>query len=311
VIRPLPFTHARVFLKGLTPTAAFERFAVAGGMPRYLSLLNNGALREAVCRQILDHNAPLFDEVRTALAQELIQAGQHFSILEQLAPGDKTISEIADPLRQRSSELTPYLDALTELGLVERRLPLGADSSSRLGHWHLTDPFFAFWFSFVFPFQDGLENGLAAGDLFDAEVAPALSRHVSHVFEDWSRAWARENYGSTATTIAPWWGNALDAYRKNGERSSEEIDIVGTARSKVTLLGEVKWTSKPMAAGVLDSLERFKLPALKQANFSVVAKPTILLISKTGYAPPLVKKAASDPRLVLVDVASELASKDE
>jgi len=196
---------------------------------------------------------------------------------------------------------------LADLGIVQRRLPLGADSSSRLGHWHLTDPFFAFWFRFVFPFQDDLESGLGAEDLFDAEVAPDLAEQVSHVFEDWCRSWVRENYGRKATVVAPWWGNALNQYRQSGERSTEEIDIVGMARSKVTLVGEAKWTSKPMPAGVLDALERFKLPAMRQAGFSLVATPTILLLSKSGYAAALVKRAETDSNLVLVDVASELA----
>ena len=307
VIRPLPFGEARLFLSELAPIEAFERFAIVGGMPRYLSLLRKGSLREVTCRQILDHNAPLFDEVRAALTQELIQSGQHFSILEQLAKGDETMAEIAAPLRQKTSELTPYLELLSELELVERRLPLGADASSRLGHWHLTDPFFAFWFRFVFPFQDGLESGLGAQDLYDAEVAPALAEHVSHVFEEWSRTWARANYGRIATTIEPWWGNAHNKYRQSGERTSEEIDLVGTSRSKVTLVGEAKWTSKPMPAGVLDDLVRFKLPALKQAGFSIVDEPTVLLVSKSGYAPGLVTRAETDPKLVLVDVASELA----
>jgi hypothetical protein len=307
IIRPLPFDKARLFLKSLAPIEALERFAVAGGMPRYLSLLGTGPLRETVSRQILDHNAPLFDEVRAALAQELLQSGQYFSILQQLAKGDKSIADIAAPLKQRSGELTSYLETLAELGLVERRLPLGADDTSRQGHWHLTDPFFAFWFRFVFLFQDGLESGLRDEDVFDGEVAPALSEHVSRVFEEWSRSWARENYGRTATIVESWWGNALNKYRKSGERTTEEIDIVGTARSKVNLLGEAKWTSKPMQAKVLDWLERYKLPALKQAGFSVVDQPTILLLSKSGYSSALMEKAESDPKLVLVDVAAELA----
>ncbi len=63
MIRPLPFGEARLFLSELAPIEAFVRFAIAGGMSRYLSLLRKGSLREVTCRQILDHNAPLFDEV--------------------------------------------------------------------------------------------------------------------------------------------------------------------------------------------------------------------------------------------------------
>ncbi len=306
-IRPLAFAQARLFAPELTEIECFERFAIAGGMPRYLLLLNTGTVRTAVVEEILDQNAPLFNEVRTSLGQEVAQSGQHFSILEQLATGDKVISEIATPLRQKAADLTSYLVTLADLGLVERRLPLGAASNSRLGHWHLTDPFFAFWFRFVFPFQDGLESGLDPYDLFDGEVAPALSEHVSHVFEDWARSWVRQTFGRNASTIAPWWGNALDAYRCTGERSSEEIDVVGTARSRVTLIGEAKWTAKPIPARVLEDLKRYKLPALERAGFKLAADPTVVLLSKSGYSPPLHKRAQADPNLVLVDVPGALA----
>lgn len=277
-VRPLSFEQARLFMRGLPALESFERHAVASGMPRYLSLLGSGALKKAIVTEILDQNAPLFNEVRAALGQELTQSGQHFSILEQLATGDKVVGEIASPLRQKPAELTPYLDILSRIGLVERRLPLGAPSSSRLGHWHLTDPFFAFWFRFVFPFQDGLESGLRPQDLFDA---PA---------------------------IASWWGNALDQYRRTGARSTEEIDIVGMARSRVTLLGEVEWTNRPMSAGVLDALERYKIPALRQAGFDLSQEPTLVLLSKSGYSMRLRERATRDEKLILVDVAKELTA---
>ncbi len=305
-VRPLSFAHARLFMNGLTAVESFERFAIAGGMPRYLSLLGNGSLRRAISKEILDQNAPLFNEVRTALAQELAQSGQHFSILEQLATGDKLTSEIADQLRAKPADLTSYLDILSRLGLVERKLPLGAPSNSRVGHWHLTDPFFAFWFRFVFPFQDDVESGLGAGDLFDTEVAPAVTGHVSHAFEEWSREWTRRNFGQNATTVSSWWGNAVNEFRRTGERTSEEIDIVGMRRSEVTLIGEAKWTNKPMSAHVVDALERFKVPALRQAGLRISPEVTTLLLSKSGYSPGLRKRAASDPKLILVDVLAEL-----
>lgn len=308
VVRPLSFAHARLFMPGLDATEAFERFAIAGGMPRYLSLLGNGTLRHVVSREILDQNAPLFNEVRTALGQELAQSGQHFSILEQLATGDKTTGEIGDALRQKPAELTSYLDILSRLGLVERRLPLAAPAGSRAGHWHLTDPFFAFWFRFVFPFQDGLESGMSPTDLFDTEVAPALNEHVSQPFEEWARSWTRQAHGRLTSSVSSWWGNAVDAYRRSGERSSEEVDIVGTACSRVTLVGEAKWTNKVMSTDVLDDLYRYKIPALEQAGFKMTANPTILLLSRSGYSVGLRRRAAADPRVVLVDVPAELES---
>ena len=76
----------------------------------------------------------------------------------------------------------------------------------------------------------------------------------------------------------------MDRLRTDGSRGSEEIDIVGSARSQVTLVGECKWTTKQMASNVLDDLEQFKLPALRQAGARFAASgPRILLFSKSGF----------------------------
>ncbi len=310
VLRPLSFPEASPFLDTLDPIDRMERFAIAGGMPRYLALLGTGSVRDVVCRHILDRNSALFTEASVALSQEMISAGTHFSILELLATGPKQAPELATPLRVKTQELTPYLRALENIGLVARERPLGAPARSRGDKWVLTDPFFAFWFRFVFPFSDDLENGLRASDLFDAEVRPVLNECVAPIFEDWCRRWTRTNLGTVAPSVGRWWGRALDALRATGERTSEEIDVVGIGRSKVTVVGETKWQHKQMTADVLTDLDRYKLPALEQSGYKLANQLRIVLFSRAGYSTGLQKLAEADDRVSLVDVPLELARGD-
>ena len=126
-------------------------------------------------------------------------------------------------------------------------------------------------------------------------------------FESWARRWTRVNLGQHATSVGRWWGNALNEYRASGERTTEEIDIVGTARSKVTVVGEAKWRSGKMGADVVAELDKYKIPALVQGGFTLSPGLKVVLLSKGGYAASLRSAAESDRRLVLVDVAAELA----
>ena len=80
------------------------------------------------------------------------------------------------------------------------------------------------------------------------------SGHVAPVFEDLCREHVRAHMGATATRVGRWWGASLNRLRRSGERSTEEVDVVGTARNRVTLVGEVKWTSKPV--GLLRGVAR-------------------------------------------------------
>ncbi|MHB8295835.1 MAG: ATP-binding protein [Acidimicrobiales bacterium] len=306
-VRPLAFAGAAAFFSGLGPVAAFERYAIAGGMPLYLGRLASGSVREAVCCEILDRNGPLWNEGRSILEQELREPRVYFAILEQLASGDKELNEIAQPMRMDAAVVAKYLSTLVDLRVVTRRLPMGAQATARSGHWRLDDPFLRFWFRFVFPFQSDLETGLRPADLFDAEVGPAMADHVAPVFEEWCRGWLRSNRGAVATAVGAWWGNAANQFRRNRERSSEEIDAVGILRGQVTLVAKCKWTTRPLGPAAVTDLDTYKVPALRDAGWKVAERPRVVLFSKAGYTPSLRVLSERDDRVELVDVASELA----
>lgn len=305
-LRALPYPRATAFLDGRDGQDRFVRFAVSGGMPRYLAALAGGDLRDRVCDQLLRPDAPLWNEGRTIVGQELREPAVHFSILERLASGEKQVGELADALKTTSGPVSKYLSTLADLRLVRKDLPHGASPTDRVSHWVLQDPFLRFWFRFVFPYQADLEAGLQPEDLFDREIAPELADHVAPVFEDLCREYVRATMGGTATRVGRWWGNSLNRLRRTGERSTEEIDVVGTARKRVTLVGEIKWTARPLGEGILHDLAEYKLPALEQSGFQFVGEVTTVLFSRSGYSDGLRSRAENDDRLVLVDVERAL-----
>jgi uncharacterized protein len=278
-----------------------ERFAVSGGMPMYLTeLTRRDSLRAALCESVLDHRGPLFNDPREILEEEFRRPGTYFSLLEELASGTRGMDDLTAALGSSHSALSPYLGELIKMQLVEKLSPL---TSARDLRYHLRDDFLRFWFRFVFPFQESLRAGLRPGDHYDAEVAPALPEHVAPVFEDVCRRWVRRSRGREATRVGPWWGRALDSLRADGSRGSEEIDVVATARSRVTLVGECKWTAKKMSPRVLGDLEEFKLPALRQAGARFASGgPRILLFSKSGFKETLVEEADERDDVELIDL---------
>jgi uncharacterized protein len=302
-IRPLRYASARVFLDTLDPIRRVERFAITGGMPRYLSALGHGDLRSAVCSRVLSSDGPLWNEARTLLEQELKQPGVYFSILEQLATGEKEVDRIASGARIESTVVNRYLSTLADLRIVGRKLPVGARPSTRAGHWQLSDQFFRFWFRFVFPYQAELETGLEPDDVWRSVVRPALSDHVAPVFEDLCRDWARSHYGGVAQRFGDWWGHARNDLRRSGERTSEEIDIVGLSGSRVTVIGECRWRNKAMDGNVLKEIEEYKLPALRQAGYEADVNLQILLFSRGGYGRAIERVATENAHVRPVDLA--------
>ena len=258
-----------------------------------------------VCSRVLDRNGPLWNEARAVLEQELKQSGVYFSILEQLAVGERDVEEIASGARIENAVVSRYLATLAELRIVRRKLPVGAAASSRGGHWELGDQFLRFSLvSFRVPVP-GRARGWpsARGPVGESAVRPALGDHVAPVFEDLCRDWTRTNYGRTAQRFGSWCGNARNDLRRAGLRSTEEVDIVGLTNGRVTVIGECRWRSKAMDGNILKDIEDYKLPALRQAGYEIDEHLQLLLFSRSGYNGTVKQAASANERLRLVSVA--------
>ncbi|MGH8998153.1 MAG: ATP-binding protein [Acidimicrobiia bacterium] len=304
VVEPVGFGDAGAFFPGTSPVELVERFSVSGGTPRYLSEMAGSTLRDRVVGRVLDRNGPLWDEARSVLANELRQPATYFSILEQLASGGKAVDEIARGARVDNGVVSRYLGTLGELGLVARRLPIGAAPGARSGQWWLADPFLRFWFRFVFPYHADLASGLPPDELWRRVVAPAFADHVSPTFEDLCRRWVRIMVTDGPTRVGAWWGHALHGRRRSGERSSEEIDVVGVRGRRVLVAGECRWRNRPSGPGMLSDLLRYKLPALAQAGLTPASDVRIVMFSRAGFSSAAHRAAAAREGAVeLVDAA--------
>jgi AAA+ ATPase superfamily predicted ATPase len=305
-VEPLRFADAQAFVQEPTARARVERYAVAGGMSMHLDELarGRGDLRERICERVLSHRGPLFNDPREVLEEELRQPGTYFSLLEELALGERAVGDLATALGKRTSDLGPYLETLEEMRLAERIAPVTAGRDHRDHRFRLADNFLRFWFRFVFDFQEDLRTGLRPEDHYDGEIAPVLSEHIATIFEGLCREWTRKELGAQVSRVGSWWGNALNELRRDGRRQSEEIDVVGLRRGVVAVVGECKWTGRRLGARVLGDLETYKLPAMRQAKVRLASDgPLIVLFSKSGFERDLIELAAGreDIRLVELD----------
>lgn len=302
-VRALDFWRAREILGPGSPEQQLTAFAIAGGLPRYL--VEVAGAEDPLTRLAslcLDPHGSLFDEPRAILAQELEVPHTYFSILAALASGPQAWGDVVARSGVESGRLTRYLQTLESLGLVTTRVPVTErDTTGRNRLYEIEDGFLRFWFRFVFPFQGDLEAGLAPATVLTSEILPDLADHLAPTIEAIVRGWVRRTGWAGATRIGSWWGPAIDEFRATGERTREEIDVVGMARGRVTLVGEVRWRNKPMDVGILGEIDRFKLPALRKAA-RVAAQPQIVLVSRSGYTHGLREAAAGEPHIRLVEL---------
>ncbi|WP_018259433.1 ATP-binding protein [Halomicrobium katesii] len=227
--------------------AAVQSYAITGGTPMYLTLFDySRPLGENVKQEILSPTAVLYNEPAFLLRTELRTPGRYMSILEAVATGHTTPSEIAGASGIDSGPLSKYLQTLRRLRLIDREVPVTASSKqSKRSRYHVDDEFLRFWFRFVEPNRSSIEEAPAV--VYDETIEPNLSDHVATTFEDVCReaVWAairRDDLGPYSE-VGRWW---------YGE---DEIDIVGLAPGDDRiLLGECKWTNEPVGHGLASQL---------------------------------------------------------
>jgi AAA+ ATPase superfamily predicted ATPase len=310
---PLTFAESKGMTASRdTPEQRITRFAVAGGMARYLADLGNGPVRDAVCKNVLDYRSQLFDDPRTVLEQELRNPATYFSILEALAVGPASTERLSDKLQLKSTQLSFYLDTLRAMRLLSSSMPVGAPDGSRAYKHRVSDGFIRFWFRFVFGNQDALQQGLAPRDLWDGAIEPYLADFVASTFEDLCARYTRRVYGARAQRVGGWWGPSLNQHRQARERFTEEIDIVAAHRRKLVLVGECKWTAGPMRKRVLDDLLEYKLPAVEQEGRLKVSREglTVVLFARSGFSGDLRAAAQADSAVTLVALDGLVAELD-
>jgi AAA+ ATPase superfamily predicted ATPase len=298
-LRPLEFPAARLFMPNLDPLDQFTRFSVTGGMPRYLSLLSADSLKGALADSVVDRNSPLFAEPLSILQAELREPTVYMAILGVLAIKPADIGTISAGTGLASKALFPYLEKLSALDIIAKRLPVGADPKTRSRQWVCSDDFIRFWFRFVLPFTADLEAGADAQSHVETHILPVLAGHTAQTFEELFRRWMRQEY-SQASRVGAWWGPSLHVHRQAKERFTEEIDAVGIKNKNLVVVGEAKWTNKTMPTQVLADLRTFKIPAMAQDGFKAVQPPHVVLVSRGGFSEGLLAEAERDARITLL-----------
>lgn len=236
-IGPLDLSLLPQALPARSAREAVERWAVWGGVPRYWELAADyGDLWEAVADVILDPMGVLHQEPQRLLLDDMREVARAGSLLALVGQGCSRPSELGGRLGQPTTSLTRPLARLTELGLLRRDVPWGADPrDSKRSLYRVADPLMAFWYRFVDPNRSRLAAGQIAGVL--EGIQRQWAQFLGGVWEDLARdSVARLPIGGQRWLPAGrWWAREV------------ELDVVAAHADDTgrILVGEVKRSATP------------------------------------------------------------------
>lgn len=236
-LEPFDIFDTKKALPNVSNDELLAYYGITGGVPQYLNFIREDkTVSENIERLFLKQTSPLQNEVNVLLQEELRKPATYYSILSAIAHGKSKTNEIYQDIGlNSSSQLSPYLNRLMELEMVERKSPI-LDENSKKSIYVIKDNMFKFWFKFISPAQDQIALGQTQAVL--TNIMNELPRFLGPVFEQATRdwVWKTKNLPIIPREVRSWWG-----YNPILKRQ-DEIDIVAVNyNNSSALIGECKW----------------------------------------------------------------------
>ncbi|MBU7046531.1 MAG: ATP-binding protein [Theionarchaea archaeon] len=218
-------------------------WSIFGGTPFYMTQINPDlSVEDNVKEKILTKGEVLYNEPKILLRQEFREPRIYTLILKYLSLGYNTYSKLTSVTGIEKGNLSKYLSVLEETKLIQHILPLG---QRRRGIYMITDPFFNFWFRFVYPNLSELEIGLV--DEVFSRMCSQVNSYYGIMYEYLIMDLIR-----TRDIELPFWVNEV----RRWWHKDKEIDAVAlNTETKEILFVECKWKEKVNADKILGNLK--------------------------------------------------------
>lgn len=283
-IEPFDYLTAAQFVPKYSNIDKALTYSIFGGIPHYLTKLDdNCSLADNIKENVLTPYSYLYDEPILLLKQELREPALYNAIIEAIASGSSRLNEIATNVGEDVSKCGKYLRILVELGFILRETPVESKPSGKKTLYSIADPFFAFWYKFVFSNRTNLVQGLL-DYVLEEEILASLSHYTGRLFEriciEYMHILNREKkLPFVYRQIGRWWG------QDNRSKTQVELDIVALGKNEV-LIGECKWTNEPVDIKVLNKL-------IDNSEAFPCEKKIYVLFSKSGFTQAVIDEAKS------------------
>jgi hypothetical protein len=299
-LQPLPFSSLAEFFPKWDADERVAVYAVAGGIPAYLNWLDpESDLENNIRKVILNPGGMFLAEPKFLLYDEVRELSHYLAILKAIGTGAHTLDEISAQCFLPTTSANAYLATLQELYLVERRLPVTVHprwrAKSRSGRYHLSDPYFRFYFRFLAPH---LDNPPVKPDQILVAVRTNLRAFVgATAFEELARQWVNRQAQSGLLPFQP------EAIGSHWDRSVQ-VDVVALNwQTHDILLGESKWSMERIDRQVVRELIDEKTPLALKAlpDGGVGWKVHYALFGRSGFT-PAAKEEIDKFSVLLVDL---------
>jgi len=246
-VQALDFKHVKDFLPYNTEDLINTWFVV-GGIPEYLLKFDADlTFWENVLDNVITKGTYLFEETDFLLNEEFREPKNYKLIFKGIALGYNTLGEICNYTGLDKSMVSKYLNVLCRMRILRDEMPVTASSKFKKRLYFMEEPYFNFWFRYVYPNRIDLEANRNEQVL--ELIKKDFPRYSGHMFEILVMELMTKGTilsDNSFSKIGRWW------------HKDAEIDIVGLNENTGMIhFVECKWTdlNEGEALQVLNELQ--------------------------------------------------------
>lgn len=224
-LKPLNYLEASKFFPNFSNIDKITAYTILGGIPYYLQIFDDKlSLKENISKYIFDSSSVLREEPMLLLKQEFREPTIYNSIIEAIATGSSKFNEISQKINEETSKCASYMKNLQEVRIVDKIIPYGENANSKKSIYTLSDPFFRFWYKYVFSNSSTLS--VLGPKSYTDTIFNSISSVLGSAFEDVCTQYLVLQARSGKLPFIPngmgkWWGN------NPKKKSQDDVDIMG------------------------------------------------------------------------------------
>lgn len=305
-LREFSLIEAQELLQGRSIREIMDAYLTVGGIPEYLKRIHQySSLQIGICEESFKKDSYFSNEKKRIFISSFATNIHYQEIVDFLSQvkfaGKQEIEKFIHT--KGGGNLTNVLRDLELCGFIERYVPYQAESSSNLARYCIGDSYLRFYFKFIAPLYDRIQQ-----EDFNRTPLHALNKES---YQKWLGLSFERFCRKHSQTIAAIIGFSAVRYKSGAffnrktikEQSGYQIDLIFDRADHVLTICEIKYTQAKIGTEVIEEFEN-QLKLLPRSEKKTIEK---VLISASGATDALIARAYFDRIITLEDIFAELS----
>ncbi|MBP7998235.1 MAG: ATP-binding protein [Chloroflexi bacterium] len=182
-LEPLRFGATSQFFPDYSPLDRVMVYTILGGIPAYWERMDPSvSALENLRLFLLPANNWMMDEARLLLQDFVSDPYNYSSIMEAIANGAHTYSDIEKRTGLSRGHSSQYLSLLRDTGFVQRQTPISDSTphTSRRGRYYVIDPYLRFYYRYLTTYQSKIALGKheQTSNLIEADLPTFIQEYT-------------------------------------------------------------------------------------------------------------------------------------